>query len=204
MTSASDPDASSRRSDLPARIAGGEPLAEAELVERFRPGLLVMLRHRLRDRHLAEDACQDTLRIAIENLRIGALREPERLAAYLCGIAANVARREYRRLKRAAPDGVRVEVVAEATAPSGESALELRERSERIRRVLLSLSARDRELLSDFYLREREKSDVCRRLGLSPDQFDVVKFRALRSFERLWSQYAEGDDRQRGGKAQVE
>jgi RNA polymerase sigma-70 factor (ECF subfamily) len=191
MVSATDPGVPQRPcpEDLAGRIARGEHAAETELVERFRPGLLVMLRHRLRDRQLAEDACQETFKIAIEKLRSGAIEDPRRLAGYVCGIAANLARKEYRRLRRANTGSTAVDASVADPGASAESSLYARERSELVRGVLSSMSPRDRELLTDFYLHEQEKVDVCRRLGLSADQFDVVKFRALRRFERLWSQH---------------
>ena len=171
--------------DLPERIARGDLAAESELVERFRPGLVAMLSHRLRHRHLAEDACQETLRIAIENLRAGSLREPARLAGYVCGIAANLARKEYRRARRAAAHAV--EAAGGSRDCPAESDMLIKERSRAIRQVLNELSTRDREVLTEFYLREGDKSEICRRFRLSADQFDVIKFRALRRFERLWS-----------------
>ena len=54
------------------------------------PGLLYLLKRRTRDPELALDLRQDTFRVAIEKLRGSRLDEPERLAAYLRGVALNL------------------------------------------------------------------------------------------------------------------
>src|SRR6185295_6957445 len=79
--------------DLVNRIARCDRAAEAELMERFAPGLMVLLRRRLRSparRAEAEDLLQETLQIALRALRAGQLRDPLRLVAYLAGIARRV------------------------------------------------------------------------------------------------------------------
>jgi DNA-directed RNA polymerase specialized sigma24 family protein len=55
-----------------------------------------------------------------------------------------------------------------------------------VRELLAGLPARDRELLTAYYIESQEKPAICARLSLSPSQFDVIKFRALRRFRLLW------------------
>lgn len=166
------------------RLARGDVSAEAELAERYRPGLMALLRHRIGDAARAEDLCHDTLRIAIENLRSGALRDPSRLAPYLRGIAANLSRRAHRRSWRQAP----LDAVAEPVDPADnpQECLLAAERVRLVRLALQTLAARDRAVLTAFYIDGREKHAVCADLALSPAQFDVIKFRALRRFAHLW------------------
>jgi RNA polymerase sigma-70 factor (ECF subfamily) len=144
-----------------------------------------MLGRRLHDAARSEDLCQETLRIALQNLRAGALREPDRLAAYLRGIAANLARRERRSLWRRVPLDRASEIPDHSPGPRDE--LLASERRHLVHAVLASLSAREREVLSEFYLGGLDKASVCQRHGFTPAQFDVVKFRALRRFGRLWA-----------------
>ena len=76
--------------DLVARIGRGARDAEERWSGATAPGLLYLLKRRTRDPELALDLRQDTFRIAIEKLRSSPLEEPERLAAYLRGVALNL------------------------------------------------------------------------------------------------------------------
>src|SRR5687767_4825211 len=86
---------------LAKRIRDGDADAECELVERYRDGLLTLLRRRVKDATLADDLCHDVFRIALRALRAGKLQEGEKLTGYLWGIARNVASSE-RRIERRA------------------------------------------------------------------------------------------------------
>lgn len=64
--------------------------AEAEFCRRFAQRVrLYGLRH-LRDRHAAADLVQQVLMMALERLRAGKLREPERLASFVLGMCRMV------------------------------------------------------------------------------------------------------------------
>lgn len=173
---------------LAARIAKGDPAAEAELVERYRPGLLIVLRNRVRPRQLAEDLCQEALRVAIETLRRDGVRRPESLPGFLRGVARNLARHERRRTWRLVALDLQPPRPTRASDPERAAVAEERERL--MAAALARLAERDRELLRGFYLGGEDKGDLCRRLELTPGQFDVVKFRALRRFRRLWLEHA--------------
>ena len=183
---------------LVERIAAGDATAEAEISERYRAGLVALLRNRVGDTSSAEDLCQETLRIAIESLRAGRLRDPASLGAYLWGIATNLARHERRSSWRRQP----LDLEARDPGSGLEERLLARERARLVRFVLDALSARDRQILTAFYLNGDEKRDICERHGLSPSQFDVIKFRALRRFEALWTAQS-GPDRNATDGAQL-
>lgn len=180
----SRPDAESSVDDLATRIVRGDPDAEEELVARYRPGLLVLLRHRGAARD-AQDLCHETLRVAIEHLRAGRLQQKEKLSAYLWGIATRLADRAHERRDRERPAGDLVYERADLS-PGPEEAVLSSERARRVRAALMALARRDREVLRAFYLEDQPKQQICRALGLSPSQFDVIKFRALRRLARVW------------------
>jgi hypothetical protein len=50
------------------------------------------------------------------------------------------------------------------------------------REALLRISPRDRELLSRFYLDVQGRDQICRIMGLTPDQFRLLKCRAKARF----------------------
>jgi RNA polymerase sigma factor (sigma-70 family) len=167
---------------LGARIAAGDRLAEAELVDRYRPALRAVLRRWCQPE--AEDLAQETLCVALQCLRAGHLRDPERLLPYLVGIAWNVARRARRRW-RMETEARRLVCLCAGPFPLPDEAVRAGEHALMLAAALDRLAWRDREVLSSFYLKEDGKPEICRRLALSPAQFDVVKFRALRRLHRL-------------------
>lgn len=183
-------DDSAESAALVSRIRSGDAAAEAELVSRYQRGLQILLRKRLKDATLADDLSQEVLQVALQALRQGRLQAGEKLAAYLCGIARNLAGTARRRQRPETP----LPVMLIDPGPRPDQQLLMDERSRLIHRVLSGLSARDRKVLAAFYLHDLPKDTVCRRLGLSPAQFDVIKWRALRRALALVRGHDEGTD----------
>lgn len=194
--------------DLPRlaqRIQTGERAAEAELVERFRRGLTLALRHRCGDAHLAEDLAHDALLLTLEKIRRGEVREPERLAAFLHGTARNLWLAHRRKESRY----VAIETGSEEEPRSAEESfgsrepgqLEevLREEETRLVRQLLGelTVARDRELLIRFYLSRQEQAAICADLGIAPDHFRRVLYRARERLRELWDRFQERERQKR-------
>src|SRR4051795_10527346 len=75
---------------LVERIRAGERAGEAELVERFSHGLLLMLRRLTQNPALADDLHQETLALVIEKIRRAEVREPEKLAGFIRSTARNL------------------------------------------------------------------------------------------------------------------
>lgn len=170
---------------LVERIRAGDPGAEAELVGCYGAGLSYLLRKVTGNAVLSEDLLQETFRVALRRVRAGELREPEKLGGFLRQTAKNLARAERRR-------GGRWESMDEDVAhpvDPGESQLAQVIRTEEagmVRRVLRELrSLRDRQLLYRFYIAEEEKEEICRDLGLSSLNFNLVLFRARERFRKL-------------------
>jgi DNA-directed RNA polymerase specialized sigma24 family protein len=66
-----------------------------------------------------------------------------------------------------------------------------KERAEIARRVLNSVSRRDREILNRFYVLEQSQEEICTEMSLTYNQFRLLKSRAKARFgelgKRLWS-----------------
>lgn len=190
-----------RAADLVHRIVAGDREAERELAERYERGLRVILGRTTRDRQAQDDLFQDTVRLAIEKIRRGDVREPDRLSGFIVALARNLAIQHYR---RAAADAARTrpeETAATAELPSrDEGPLEQLVRDENagiVRQVLSEMSSRrDREILFRYYLDEQDKERVCADLGLSSLHFNRVLFRARERFRELYLRAAARD---RGG-----
>jgi len=174
-------------SELVRRIMAGEAGAEDELVERYGRGILIVLRRMVRNPCTAKDLCQDALRLIVEKVRRGDVREPEKLSGFICSLARNIAKDYLRRM----PRGVSLED-AETSSISDSSPDQLshvlrEERANAIRQVLKELNSdRDREMLYRFYLAEEDKEKICADLALSALHFNRVLHRARERFRKLY------------------
>jgi RNA polymerase sigma-70 factor, ECF subfamily len=162
-------------SELAARLTQGDRVAEAELYRRLAPrARLYGLRH-LRDPAAADDLAQDVLLMTFESLRLGKVREPERLASFVLGscrrvvadLRRGVARRQ-RLLERFGPDPTSV------VAPH-EPPLDL----DRVARCLEGLSQRERSVVVLSFYAERRSDEIGVELGLSAANVRLIRHRAL-------------------------
>src|SRR5437870_1099354 len=86
-----DVEAAHAQSDLVARICRGDRAAEEEFVRRFERAVLVLLRARTGDAEASRDLAQEALLTALVAVRQGRLRKTDRLDAFVCSIARNLA-----------------------------------------------------------------------------------------------------------------
>jgi RNA polymerase sigma-70 factor (ECF subfamily) len=181
--------------DLVQRIRSSDPGAEEELVARFGEGLSFLLRRWTRDHAAAEDLYQVTFRLALEKIRAGEVRDPDRLAGYLRSLAKNLSIHHYR---RGAVQEVReedLETVAEVSVSEDSQLGQLlrKEKAALVRRVLEELgSERDRQVLFRFYIAEEDRESIRGDLGLSGPELNLVLFRARRRYRELYERHAGG------------
>jgi len=174
---------------LVSRIVSGEATAEAELVDRYKRGVTVILMRAAGQRSIAEDLLQDTFRLTLEKIRRGELREPERLSGFICNIARNLATGHFRRASRQEP----LEEQTRLSAIANDDPLQrllAAEKAAIVRRILDELrSPRDREVLYRFYLADQDKDQICLQLGLSSLHFNRVLFRARERYKELYERF---------------
>ncbi len=181
--------------DLVRRVQAGDPAAESELVSRFSRGLLLMLRRLVQNPALADDLHQETFALVLAKIRKGEVREPERLAGFLRGTARNLfiadRRKEarYRSLDegRDEDEGARPESTLADQGPAPLDRVLAQEEARQVRRLLDELRYdRDRQLLLRFYLSDDAKEEICADLGVEPERFHQVLFRARERLRELW------------------
>jgi RNA polymerase sigma-70 factor (ECF subfamily) len=168
---------------LVRRIIAGDRAAETELFSRYARGVRVIVSRGSSDRAVVDDLCQETFGIALEKIRRGDIRDPERLSGFIASLARNIVIEHFRRAgRRAGP------VAAETDpAPSPLEVLVARERDAAVRAVLAELgSDRDRQILLRFYVNEDNKAQICRDLGLSSLHFNRVLFRARERYRAIY------------------
>lgn len=164
--------------ELARRIAaaGGHPAhaEEAELCRRYGRRLVAFARRRLGSDDLARDLAQDTLLLTIEKLRRGEVREPERIGAFILGIARTLAGRQRSRESRFSPlEKAATEIVAAGVAPPDPLA------RDRVRDCLQALPEKQRAVVVMTFYAERTSSDIAASLGLSAENVRVMRHRGV-------------------------
>ncbi|HVG06486.1 MAG TPA: sigma-70 family RNA polymerase sigma factor [Thermoanaerobaculia bacterium] len=181
--------------DLVRRIRSGDPRAEEELIARFGEGLTFLLRRWTRGHSDAEDLYQETFRLALEKVRRGEVRDPERLAGFLRSLARNLSIEHYRKAARRGSREEEIETAAEVTETGDTGQLGQLLRKEKVnlvRRLLEELgSERDRQILFRFYIAEDDKESIRSDLGLTAPEFNLVLFRARRRYRDLYERHAQ-------------
>jgi RNA polymerase sigma-70 factor (ECF subfamily) len=139
--------------DLVRRIEEHVPGAEEELVDRYSRGIAVILARSINDRSAAEDIRQETLRLVIEKIRNGELREPGRLSGFVCNTARNLAIEHFRRQTRRPPVNLEDAGPLAEQVPNPLDCLLRDEQARLARRVLAEMGTeRYREVLYRFYI----------------------------------------------------
>jgi len=175
--------------ELVGRIRAGDAAAESELVARYRRGVTIVIHRASSDASAVDDLYQQTFQIALEKIRRGDVREPEKLSGFICSLARNLVIDHFRRVaarRFTSPvEGAR----AADPAPGPLESLLRVEKASIVRRVLAELpSERDREILFRFYIGEDEKNAICRDLGLTSLHFNRVLFRARERYRELYEE----------------
>jgi len=156
-----------------------------ELTERFWLRLRVFAARRLRDRNVAEDVAQETIRRVLEALRDKRVENLDALPAFVFQTARNIclhlgrsAHRETGALRRFGSS--QSLVTGEEEDPL--SVLIDRNRREQVRVALETMRPEDRDLLRMLYVDALETAEVARRLGIDPGTLRVRKHRVLQRF----------------------
>ena len=175
---------------LVTAINRGDKNAEAALFARYYVPTLFILERKTGDPQLAQDLCQEAFFITLERLRKQPLTDPDKLPAFLHSTALNLYIAETRKADRRKTysDQALLDGVVDGT--QNQYRLLLRERAgEAVRRLIDAMdNDRDRKLLYQYYIEEKDKAQVCADLGLTHRHFDKVLFRAKQRFKELLRQ----------------
>lgn len=128
----------------------GDEEAFREIVSRHGPMICRVCERILRDRHAAEDAAQAVFLVLMQ--KAGRLRKGNRLAAWLHGVARNIARRAARTRQNQASRERRYMMNSSVSREHALSESEVRELKEDLDAALKCLSAKQREAVILRYL----------------------------------------------------
>jgi RNA polymerase sigma-70 factor (ECF subfamily) len=168
------------------RLRAGDFRTQEHFVAYFSELIQLKLRSRLRSPQAIEDVRQETFTRVFAALHGGKVRQPERLGAFVNSMCNNVLLEHYRASSR--DSSLEDEDQEDFPAISIDllGALAAKQLGEKIREILEEMPERDRRLLREVFLEERDKDAVCRDFGVDRDYLRVLLHRAKLSFKSLY------------------
>lgn len=172
--------------ELVEQIRRDDAAGMEELYRVFARGIRFYLCRQLGPQEL-DDRVHDTFLIVVQAIRRGNLREPERLMGFVRTVVRRQVAAHIDGLVHSRRKEVEIDIntrLADRTW-NPEQNLTSRENVNLMRRVLDSLSRRDREILVRFYLHEQSQEQICSEMELTETQFRLLKSRAKARFGEL-------------------
>lgn len=179
--------------DLVSRIQNSDPAALEQLYAFFEKGVRYFFLRALGPEEL-DDRVHDCFVIVTQALQAGELREPSRLMGYI----RTVVRRQIAAVIHESVSRRRTHVdfadslftIADWKEDPEKSVVS-RQREAIGRKVLGEISDRDREVLMRFYVHEQTYEKICDEMGLTYNQFRLLKSRAKARFGKLGKRITE-------------
>jgi RNA polymerase sigma-70 factor (ECF subfamily) len=170
------------------QLRAGDFRTQEHFVSYFSELIRLKLGKRLHSRPEIEDARQETFTRVLSALRRDdGVRQPERLGAFVNSVCNNVLLEHYRSASQEAP-GAEEEAAANIPDPalSAVDIIANHEMQRKVRHILDELPEKDRRLIKEIFLDERDKDEVCRDLGVDREYLRVLLHRAKKSFKSLY------------------
>lgn len=170
------------------QLRSGDFRTQEHFVSYFSELIRLKLSKRLRSRAEVDDARQETFARVLTALRKdNGVRQPERLGAFVNSVCNNVLLEYYRSDSQAPPaDAEAVQANIPDPALSVVDVIANREMQSEVRHILDELPEKDRRLIKEIFLEERDKDEVCLDLGVDREYLRVLLHRAKKSFKSLY------------------
>lgn len=172
--------------ELVESIRAGDQDAMSRLYTTFGRGVRYYLSRQLGAQEI-EDKVHDTFLVVLGAIQRGELREPERLMGFVRTVVRRLVATHIDRLVEERRERTDLES-GYATADDRldpEKDAERRQKVQIMEQVLHTISRRDREILTRFYLYEQTQEQICREMGLNDTQFRLLKSRAKQRFAEI-------------------
>ncbi len=165
-------------------LCAGDQATQDHFVRYFSELLQLKLRSKLRSPQAIEDVSQETFARVFSSLRKpGALRQPDRLGAFVNTVCNNVLLEHYRASSRSDSLDEEGQPELPATGMDALSQVTADQLRRKVREILVDLPPRERDLLKAVFLDERDRDEVCREFGVDREYLRVLLFRAKQEFK---------------------
>jgi RNA polymerase sigma-70 factor (ECF subfamily) len=169
------------------RLYSGDFRTEQHFVAYFSELIHLKLRCRLRSPQAMEDLRQETFARVFAALRSkDGVRQPERLGAFVNSVCNNVLLEFYRSSSRESPIEDDEDTKFPDTSMDVIGIISHKQMQQKVSQILEDLPERDRRLIREVFLEERDKDEVCRDFGVDRDYLRVLLHRAKQSFKSLY------------------
>ncbi len=173
-----------------SRLRSGDFRTQENFSAYFSALIKIKLGSRLKSPEAIEDVRQETFARFFVALRDGKILHPDRLGPFVNSICNNVLLEHYRSSAR----NTSLDDEEEKNFPASNvdllGALSAKEREKKVREILEKLSERDRRLLREVFLEERDKDAVCRDFGVDREYLRVLLHRAKQAFKSSYLKHA--------------
>jgi len=161
--------------ELARRIAAGEAREEeAELCRRFGRRLVYFGKRLLASEDRAHDLAQDALLLTLQKLRAGEVRQPERIGAFILGVARTMATRRWGEDKRIEPlDEAEGRMVSGSLTPPDPIA------RSKVVPCVEGLPEKHRAVIVLSFYGEQSSAEVADSLGLTRNHVRVLRHRGV-------------------------
>ncbi|MGA7219224.1 MAG: sigma-70 family RNA polymerase sigma factor [Candidatus Sulfotelmatobacter sp.] len=175
------------------RLRAGDFRTQEHFVNYFSGLIQIKLRSRLHSQEAIDDVRQETFARVLTALRDGKLLHPERLGPFVNSICKHVLQEHYRTSSRDGSFDENEQNNRPDDSADLFAAISTKQTGEKVRQVLDELPERDRRLLREVFLEDRDKDAVCRDFGVDRDYLRVLLHRAKQAFKLLYFKNIDDD-----------
>ena len=171
------------------RLCSGDFRTQEHFVSYFSELIQLKLRSRVQSPQTIDDLRQETFARVFSVLRgPTGMRQPERLGAFVNSTCNNVLLEYYRSSARDTPIEDEEDSKIPDTAMDVVTIIAHKQMEDKVRQILADMPERDRRVLKEVFLEEKDKDEVCRDFGVDRDYLRVLLHRAKQSFKSLYLQ----------------
>jgi len=173
-----------------SRLRSGDFRTQEHFSAYFSALIKIKLGSRLKSPEAIEDVRQETFARFFVALRDGKILQPDRLGSFVNSICNNVLLEYYRSGARNTSLDDEDEKNFPALNVDLVGGISAKEREKKVRQILEKLSERDRRLLREVFLEERDKDQVCRDFGVDREYLRVLLHRAKQAFRSSYLKHS--------------
>ena len=173
-----------------SRLRSGDFPTQEHFSAYFGALIKIKLGSRLKSPEAIEDVRQETFARFFIALRDGKILQPDRLGSFVNSICNNVLLEHYRSSARNTSLDDEEEKNFPALNVDLLGALSAKESEKKVREILDKLTERDRRLLREVFLEERDKDQVCRDFGVDREYLRVLLHRAKQAFKASYLKHS--------------